>query len=82
MKWIKKKTRVHDKPRIETYYAVTFKIKMINSLIFILTWIYGGSLVDLFPYSSTPRLLSILLVAALGGGSGWVLLFTSMDKEN
>ena len=58
------------------------KVRLGSSVAFLLVWIFGGFLVDFFPYSTLGRLLSLLFVALVGSGSMYLFFFTKTEEDN
>ena len=61
--------------------TVSKNVKLVSMVAYLLVWVFGGSLVDLFPLSTAGRALSLLFVAIIGGVTGYILLFTETDEK-
>ena len=60
---------------------VSKKVKLGSMVAFLLIWIFGMDLVDLFSYSTLGRVLSLLFVGIGGAGSGYIFFFMSTEEE-
>ncbi len=57
------------------------KVKIVSMVAFLLMWIFGEYLIDLFPPSTLGRVLSILFVGVVGGVSGYIFFFTKTEED-
>ncbi len=67
--------------------TVSKKVKLASSVALLLVFIFGWPLVQLFPPSTTGRILSLLFVTIVGSLTGYITLFartverTEEDKQ-
>lgn len=61
---------------------VSKKVKLISSFAFLLVWIFGWPLVDLFPPSTLGRVISLLFVVIIGTASIYIQIFTKTCQHS
>ena len=60
---------------------VSEKVKLVSMFAFILIWIYGMPLVNLFQPSTVGRILSLLFVTIVGSVSTYIFIFAKTEEK-